>query len=60
MLETDQIPAGKCPNCGYIAGGTLIYRFPNPSECVECNAEVTNTTLATPETVDRLKAEGPK
>lgn len=55
---TDQIAVAKCPNCGYVYGDDLDYRFPNPSECLKCGAETENTTVADPETVRSLADGG--
>jgi len=52
----EQIPVAKCPNCGYVYGDDLNYRFPNPSVC-SCGAETENTTVANPETVRSLATE---
>lgn len=58
MIPDDQVPVGKCPNCGYVTGDDLDYQFPNPSECLLCGAEMTNTTVAKPETIRALQKEG--
>lgn len=47
------MPVGKCPNCGYVYGDDLDYRFPNPSAC-SCGRELTNTTIAEADTVREL------
>lgn len=31
---------GKCPNCGYVHGEQVVWTFPNPAKCKECNAEL--------------------
>lgn len=55
---TERVAVAKCPNCGYVYGDDLDYRFPNPSECLECGAETENTTVADPETVRSLADDG--
>lgn len=51
--DTEQIPVGKCPDCGYVYGDDLEYRFPNPSIC-SCGAETESTTVADADTVRSL------
>lgn len=53
---TEQIPVAKCPNCGYVYGDDLDYRFPDPSVC-SCGIETNNTTVADPQTVRSLATE---
>ncbi len=57
LSGTDQIPVAKCPNCGYVYGDDLEYRFPNPSVCA-CGEETETTTVADPETVRSLADDG--
>lgn len=51
------IPVAKCPNCGYIYGDDLDYRFPSPSVCLKCDEETENTTMGDRETVESLAGE---
>lgn len=53
-----RVPVGKCPNCGYVTGDDLDYRFPEPSGCLQCGEELTNTTVADAETVQSLADDG--
>jgi hypothetical protein len=53
LSDHDMIPVGKCPNCGYVFGDDLDYRFPQSSEC-KCGETIENTTVAEPETVNEL------
>lgn len=52
------ISVGKCPNCGYVCGDDLDYRFPNPSECRVCGEETEKTTVTSEETVRSLTEDG--
>lgn len=52
--DDGHIAVGKCPNCGYIYGDDLDYRFPEPSKCDGCGEELENTTVADEETVRDL------
>ena len=53
---SERVPVAKCPNCGYIYGDDLDYRFPNASLC-SCGAETENTTVADAETVRSLATD---
>jgi len=53
LSDHDMVPVARCPNCGYVHGDDLDYRFPQPSIC-SCGAETTETTVAEPETVRSL------
>lgn len=53
---TERITVAKCPNCGYVYGDDLEYRFPEPSVC-SCGTETEKTTVANAETVRSLNSE---
>jgi len=52
---TGRIPVAKCPDCGYVFGEDLEFKFPEPSVC-SCGAETENTTVADADTVQSLAA----
>jgi uncharacterized OB-fold protein len=56
MSETQKVAVAKCPNCGYVYGDDLEYRFPEPSVC-SCGTETDNTTVANIDTVRSLAAD---
>lgn len=54
-LQTEKIPVGECPDCGYVSGDDVEYRFPNPSKCGDCGTELEKTTMATRFQINRLQ-----